>query len=1031
MVTAQLNNDYLETTMFFLESQDYVYPLPQVLKEPAGMNVYCPLEVDTEYTHPPYDINNPSKVVSTDISVQCRSINETTGKIYALNDIAHCARHRVVTTEFIGIDYLRDNGYDVEMERLESWATTTDYPFIQFDLYAFFAVAELFRVFSGKFEGDINRLCLHPDKQGIEQGRRLRTFHHSKGRYYNWVEMPWIVTLDNQKYRLRLSIYDCAAIHGIASYKDFCKNSGVELPYKDNFTSDEKSRMLEMYMTRGDDFDNYALGDLYNHNALMGNAENFLKIYQSLGIEDYYSPPRLTIGSTVSKIIEGSIKKLFTPMAIDKLFTKSSGKNSGKSTVITTFCKYGTADWLKRKTTTTGALNAKVDGGRCRNNRPLDTVIKGVICDIDISGCYGEGLRVQLYPLGIPMLIDYPVNSEHNEYQTLRQFLKRYQEELVPGLWQARVTGKDGHTFKYKQDYLISWQCPKDISKIPTDSEMESTDDWWDVDNIGTTKIFNHDIQHAIITHDFIQWLDNIASPRQRKELLDNLVVETAMYYPASERVDSTDKLVDTHLAHKGKNRTYATKHQDITRKVAIEEMCHKWYGVNLGELMVSKLLLERKKHPKKTPFNELYKLCINTVYGDMVSPFFTVGNVVVGNNITARARALAWYMEKGFNGVQSITDGCAFDVNRVLYPRGDCSITGEMSTNLYAQRLIDHHTFKPLAQYGLCSDPSVHPCSDSVHPCNAESSQSDDVAISNPYSLVTGEDGNVCLSVATKPITTLALADAIEWINSAAMKHLQALFPVVDVLHQPTTSVLGKERVGQFEFEAKGFYDSGVFHGSANYALIMRDNFKVAMRSYSKRGHKMFELTDKIEMVSENDNPASNFLKSLLTPQIVARSPVHIGERILKVSDYRRHYGRWENSLAFPGCTIEVPGMLREFSISQFTFNTIVQWKTWMKEYERLLRQYGQSYEMFFLNADGTLNYQAMIEAVDGKIRANKMNFFDGVSKRESNMYRSQMVHIHHQCLLEVRDKLSQRYGNAVILDDGDVSDYGDFPDE
>jgi hypothetical protein len=50
--------------------------------------------------------------------------------------------------------------------------------------------------------------------------------------------------------------------------------------------------------------------------------------------------------------------------------------------------------------------------------------------------------------------------------------------------------------------------------------------------------------QFRLIHHDFVQWLDEIATPRQRKKVLDNLMVVTALFYPASERVDSIEKLI-------------------------------------------------------------------------------------------------------------------------------------------------------------------------------------------------------------------------------------------------------------------------------------------------------------------------------------------------------------------------------------------------------------------------------------------------------------------------------------------------------
>lgn len=974
--------------MFKQSASDYIYP-PTIVEKPMGMNVYLPIEIDTEYTHPHYDINNPELYRCTNLTVQCRAIVHSTGIIYKHPDSTVRRRHKPFKHGFVVLDYLEDYSYLVDLSRLSSWDTITQLPWLQIDIYAFFAIAELLRVFQGVYRDDVLTLVTHPTNFGIEQGRRLRTYTQAGNQLFNWVEMPWVVTLNGEFYRLRIAIYDTCAVHGIASYASFCSNSGIQLKYKDNFTTAEKAIMDVMYTDRPDDFDNYALGDLYNHNALLGNMDNFSKIYDALGLTKYYTPPRLTIGATVARMVEAGIKNLFNASPDDR-------------DVINTFCKYASADWLKRKSTTTACLNAKVDGGRCRNNRPTDTTVKGVICDIDISGCYGEGLRVQTYPLGIPVIIDYPIKSKLNDYQTLRQFLKRYGHELVPGLWQARVSCKDGQPLKYKQDYLVSWFPPKDISHMPTDSEFADTDQWWTVDNVGEIKILTSEVHHAIVTHDFIQWLENVASPRQRKELLDNLIVETAMFYPASERVDSIKELVEAHRTHQGKNTTLAAKSKGKTRKIAIEEECHRWYGINLGELLVNKLLLERKKYPKKTPFNELYKLCINTVYGDMVSPFFTVGNVVVGNNITARARALAWCMEKGFHGWQSITDGCAFDVNRVLYPRHNLKITGEMVVGLYADNVYGNHTFAPL--------------------------------IDNCHLSVTLNHAEVNLRVVDeKPALTIRFGDELQeltpdkslsWINKVAMQHLQRLFPNLDILHQVTYDVKGNERRGQFEFEAKGFYDSATFHGSANYCLSFNGEHKFAMRSYSKRGHKMITGVEVLQVRDENEKPSETFLLSLQSPERINRGHVYLKERILKVGDFRRNYRVWKDSPVYPGCTVETPGLLHEFSLSQFTFQTYAQLCSWRKEYERLLRNYGQSYEMFFLNSDGTLNYQMMVETVDAAIRAGKKNFFDGLDKRTAHAYRQYLKHQESACLESVRRQLSIRYHGQDMVTQSRTSD-------
>lgn len=957
--------------MFFPEATDYCYP-PSPLPEPMGHCTYLPIEVDTEFTHPEYDLNNPEGTLNQTISVQMRSLTEREGLIYAHPDIAPISRHKLLEHHFAVLDYLEDYGYDVSLTRLPSWeSATSDIPWLQIDLYCFFAVAELYRIFQGVYRDDIEYLCTQSKTHAIEQGRRLRTFHQNAGKYFNWVEMPWLLSLNGQWYRIRLAIYDTCAVHGVANYASFCNNSGVKLKYKDNFTSEEKSRMLDQYINRSEDFDNYSLGDLYNHDALMGNLENFKQIYESLELSQYFTPPRLTIGATVARLIESSIKKLFNA-------------DPNNREVINAFCKYGSADYIKKKQTT-GALNAKVDGGRCRNNRPTDTVGKGVICDIDISGCYGEGLRVQTYPLGIPAIIDYPLKSKSNEYLTLRQFLKKYGKELVPGLWQARVSCKDGVPLKYKQDYLASWLPPKDISKMPTDSESESTDDWWDIDNIGEIKIFTNEVTHGLITHDFLQWLDNIASTRQRKEMLDKLVVETAMYYPASDRVETTQELLEAHQNHKGRNKCEIKKVNGNTTKISIEKECHKWVGVNLGELLVNHLLIERKKYPKKTPFNELYKLCINTIYGDMVSPFFTVGNVVVGNNITARARALAWCMEKGLHGWQSITDGCAFDVNKVLYPRDDRRISGEIVVYLYANSRYDDYT------YGM---------------------------LSVKYLGVTDKLSTLVLKANDRGegyLNDLTPNESLDWVNKAAMEHLQVLFPGLDVLHQETKDVYGRTRKGQFEFEAKGFFDIATFHGTANYSLSFNGKTKFAMRSYSKKSHQVIELTDKLTITDHNAKPSEVFLLALRNPTKIGRSSVFLKSKILKVGDYRKNYQKWGESQAFPGCTVESGALLREFSLTQFTFQTNEQYHSWLREFQKYLNHYGQSYEMFFVNDNGTLNYQLMVETIDEMIREGKRSLFDGLDKRAANLYRKYDEHSQLNCLNSVRSLLAKRYGTGI----------------
>jgi hypothetical protein len=260
---------------------------------------------------------------------------------------------------------------------------------------------------------------------------------------------------------------------------------------------------------------------------------------------------------------------------------------------------------------------------------------------------------------------------------------------------------------------------------------------------------------------------------------------------------------------------------------------------------------------------------------------------------------------------------------------------------------------------------------------------------------------------------------ESLKWVNNAAMEHLQQLFPVLDILHQPTTDVYGRKRIGQFEFEAKGFYDRASFHGTANYMLSFNGVAKYAMRSYSKRGQKFLELADGLQIIANDIKPSEVFLLALQTPDSVGRSHVFLKERILKVGDYRKNFGKWKDTKVYPGCTVEQPSLLREFSLSQFTFETLEQYKGWLREYQRFLRRYGQSYEMFFLNERGTLNYQLMVESIDYAIQSGKRYWFDGLDKRAAHQYRQYLKHAELDCLDETRTMLGKRYHGAILEDE------------
>ena len=987
----------------------------------SDKSITIPLVVDTEfYTE---TLNNYQQKGRKLLTTQIKGIHKDAPKIiYAPHPSVNAGRELVglktfpvPSTMFHLVDYLRDvGGVDVEIREAKPSEIRHKCTFV---MYAHFATAEINLIADSTVKKYIKQLQRSKGEESITAGRRVFCQSKKHDMLLDAVSLKHILKINDLEYEIYLKIVDTGALHGIASYADIAKAVGHKLKFKDNFTSEEKGRMLDMVVERAKDFEEYALGDLDVYEILGKFNEQWQLVYKKLELSDYYRVPKLTIGGTVKDLFEAALAKYFG-LSGEK-WTKQLKE------IIDSFIQPGSADELRKWVNFTRALLSKVEGGRCRNNRPIEMSVKNlfktdetqlnrkrelieklhlyecIICDIDISGCYGEGQRNQDYPIGKPEIFDYKV-SKNNDYITLRKWLISYgvkidilikavenkdiiawdnQEnwgELLSGLWQARMS--NSAPLKYSQDFFASWfmesshgvdMLAKSLKEMRCDTELQTTENVDFDEDTGNLKVFNNDIKNGVLTYDGLQWILAVASKRQRNELLDNLTITSSAVYCASYRIDIKDgkdgleKLTENTKNWTGKNTTQRIKDENGKTSIVMNfREYHGWFSVNLGKLLVDNLLIERKKakieHGEKSPLDVLFKLCVNTLYGDMVSKFFVTSNPVVGNNITARARALAWYMEKGLHGHQPITDGCAFELNGVLFPRS-ININGEC-VNLHRE---DSKLTQKNIKKGFLGGKQI-----------------------------------LCKWIDKKPyfiIDGVEIEKSTEWIDKAAMLHLQKTFELVDVLHHPsenltvdkdTLEVKKTPRIGQFNFETKDVYHSGCFHGSANYALENPNGLTIKARGYeTKREHTGIELDPeqdeikfiKSERYGSKNNPAKDLMKQLLeNPESITRQIPAIKSGILKVGDYKNLSEKYDELELEPGDNIRKPVLMQEFSLSQFTFQTYEQYISWKKVIEKAKMKQKQSLEGYFLNPDTTLNLQALCEWVDSAIASGVMNPFD-----------------------------------------------------
>ena len=1060
-----------------MEAKNIIYRLPQDkqylhkqsdciqdLKAYEG-NICVPLAIDTEFE------GDRRKGVT----VQMVGVHEKHRAIYDHKDLQEYARengkqlrHRPIKYDFAPLDHLERHGHQVQLKVYKSVHKQNlygnDLPFCQFDSFNHFSIAEWLIIFTGEARERMLDLTLNGKSRIVEMTRRFRTLTKSpkKGiQVSDAIELPFHMVLDGKEYRVKIRVIDTYALHGVASYKNLASATGIELEYKDTLTQYDLENMIETYFNKPEEFDNYALGDLAVYEILNNNAQLFRKVYRSLGIESYYKPPKLTIGSTV--------RDLFHAKLCDRLGIAPDDKN--RQEWLAEFLSYGSSSTLKNETNTSKCLLAKVFGGRCRNNRATDIgvdnegnlkvwkkdddLVKSIIVDNDIAGAYGNGLRNQIYPVGRPVFEKFEVNNyrDVNHYLTLGEWLKerKYGKkkcQLVDGLWTAVVSVPEGYKLQHAQDFLASWFDFKfkDVAKMDTDTAN------FDLEikpKTGNCKIFNYEIINAPINSDFVEWLDNVCGHKQRKELLDNLYIQSACYYPAYSRVNSFEELYNRFNNWELKNTCEVKKTKVVLDgKVFYNGSVHMvnneptgWVGLDLGELIVDDLLAWRKMHQKldgkKSPMDVLFKLCINTLYGVFCSPYFDISNSVVGNNITARCRAMAWYMEKGHHAFQTVTDGGQIDLMSIIFPASEKDkLTAHNLTNLYRLK----NPYKARARMGLIGEyDRVEIDYTNQHQKIAEFKAKD-----KKYSF----SDTIELKL-TKGDRVTIIEDPKEWLQIKLFEHLQNIFPNVSVLHQMTTNLIvevGEDKTpeksyapqkGMFCFEIKDIYTKARFHGTSNYLLANEVESSIKMRSYEKKKHQAFNITKSDELVEtefyETDNPSKFFLKQLDNPNRVSRSKVFLKKGILKLNDFRNNSHKWLDKGYMCGDTIEKVGLLREFSISQFTYHDREQYQAIEREVGRNKRRYNQSYEGYFLNDDGTLNYQLMIVTID-KIIASGEHYINRVL--DKSKHRGRDLSINHP-EAEVYQLVKQQANQGLKIDlninteEIDLSDELDFLDD
>lgn len=343
--------------------------------------------------------------------------------------------------------------------------------------------------------------------------------------------------------------------------------------------------------------------------------------------------------------------------ASKKEFRSMLSNLSSYKAFIYSIWQYCSVDYLVSESAqdTNVAILGLTTGGRTNNERHKEAEIE-FGADVDLSGAYGNCLRKQLFPIGRPRVF----NTTSNEVKkmTLGKFMNKYGSQLSSGLYKITVSGP----LDFEQDLIFSKACLKDFKNYKKVYDKEDADS-----EIVTAPLvlLRKEIENGFITPRIWEVIKQVANKNEMNKI-NNLKVLSAIYYLDSDRVNTIEELADKFLQDKGEYKF------DQQLNSINDTRTYSWYGaplsILLDPLIEKRSLLKKQKDSISFAIQDSIKLLINSLWGVITSPFFSVNNVIVSEIVTASIRTDVWLVSKSLNTFMSITDGGPYSLMNVTF---------------------------------------------------------------------------------------------------------------------------------------------------------------------------------------------------------------------------------------------------------------------------------------------------------------------------------------------------------------------------
>lgn len=838
------------------------------------------------------------------------------------------------------------------------------HPTCTFKLYAYFLLADLPKIFQNELLAELKEAFR---TKKITQERRLKTNGYTQQWHTNR-----LITINGLEYRLVFDLVDLGAMQGNISFNAVLENLEMDLSDK-NLLDDLKDNMLLAMLEKPEEFKRYALGDLKVYEAFNQTNNLFKKLYIDSEIGSYFTEIKLTTGATINDYQQNIL--------LNYLNLKIPNKENIKSLHYLT--KPASAGNLRKylnakdKIKNGGCLKrhylSKTMGGRCYNNRmQINATSKSfTLADIDISGAYPTVASFLPFHFGCPVIQNF---IKHKV--SLREWLNYYEKKyLTPRCFKLSVETIKPLTIE--QDFIPSWTELRYKSELINNNQEIITS--LDLENT-PTAIYTRELINATLTWDELDIIRTEWNSKQREEFLDNTYMIGALFYPKNFECKTKENLTNKIGIHH--RFTDSMPYSVIDNEDG--EYNHYWHSTNFGELILDDLIQKRAENKKNNPsLAYLYKLAGNTIYGVNVSRHFINSNILLAANITAMCRSGMWLTEKALNIYQTITDGGICELNEVIHPSSK-----KIDTTLFArayqlrnQDLSQNHKWKTKPILGK----------------KIEYHQEKGWLIDNIYYTDTKK------------------------IDELVVNHIRKVFPNNSLFNDKFRKIKVNEdgiaiknennkyiyemKKGIFKFEVKNMCNKVSFHGSADYMYSnLKGEVTTKMRGYDVKPNVVAWRFENNNLIPDTDYynekpPIQRLLENLQdNPERVKIQHPFTKTSILKPAQYSKEYNK-----TFQHSNIKCGDDFMEvvrlpILTMRFKFQTNEQQKFWVKYENSLKRKYGGlSFEVFYMNEDGTINYKKMMYEIDKYISEgviNPKNIYD----KHNNLFRTIQKNNHIQ---------------------------------